>query len=207
MAHEPLSALLDGECSAAELDRLLEEMERAPDLKRSYSRQVMAREAAEGTHISRGQACICAGVMARLADEPMTEVSAKVTDLDSRRRWVSFKSLGGLAAAASVAAVAVLVAMPALEQERESAAGSFMPEVSAPANFAPVSAPMTRRSRDLRAVAYTPEQAEQNDELNGFILQHSNSSAEQGVGGTLRYARFAAQTQQSPALTIPEDRR
>lgn len=209
MVQESLSALLDGECSPAELDRLLNEMERSPELKAMFSRQLMTREAGEGTRIRRGQACICAGVMGRIQDEPMADFSAKLTDLDARRRPSAprfLKSYGGLAAAASVAVVAVLVAMPALKPDASSHNSKLMPQVSAP-NFAPVSIPMTRRPRDLRSVSLTPEQAEAMDELNGYLMEHSSSLANQGVGGTLRYARFAAHTpQQMPAVETAERR-
>lgn len=206
MPRESLSALVDGECSAEELDRLLDAMERSPELKQAYSRLCMAREAGEGTRITREQRCISAAVMARVASEPMAEAGARVTDLDSRRRWAgprSFGAFAGLAAAASVAAVAMLLALPGLKPDEEMAAG-LLPQVSAPAPLSTVSMPLTRRSRDLRAVAYTPEQAEQMDELNGFLIEHSNTLGEQGVGGTLRYARYAAHSTQA---VLPEDRR
>lgn len=193
MSQESLSALLDGECSAAELDRLLDQMDRDPALKAAYSRLCQAREVGEGTRITKGQPCICADVMSRVASEPMAAVSAKVTDLDARRRWApAFRTWGGMAAAASVAVVAVLVAMPALKPVQTGNTASLAPEVSAPVNFVPASVPLSRPSRYQRAVALTPEQAEQFEELNSLMLTHNSSIAEQGVGGTLRYARAAA---------------
>lgn len=203
MSTEKLSALLDGECSAEELDRLLDEMDRSPGLKRAYSRLCMTREAQEGTQIAKGQACICEGVMARLADEPApAAVNPRITDLDSRRRWVPSKPLAAWAAAASVAAVAVLVAMPGFKSEQGAGASpGFVPEVSAP-QFNPVSVPLTSRTRGLRTASFTPEEAEQMDELNSLMMEHSNSLAEQGMSGTLRYARVAAHS--NPARFIKE---
>lgn len=205
MPRESLSALVDGECSAAELDHLLAAMEQSPELKQAYSRLCMAREAGEGTRIIREQRCISSSVMARVAVEPMLDAGPKVVDLDSRRRWAGFRTMAGFAAAASVAAVAVLLAMPQVKPDSAEASGRLLPQVSAPAEFAPVSVPLTRRSRDLRAVAYTPEQAEQMDDLNGFLIEHSNTQSEQGVGGTLRYARYAAHSAQTASGS--EDRR
>ena len=194
MSQESLSALLDGECSAAELDRLLDEIERSPELKAAYSRLCQAREVGEGTRITKGQPCICADVMSRVAKEPMVEVSAKVADLDSRRRWAPvFRSWGGMAAAAAtVAAVAVLVAMPGLKPVQTGDTPMLASEGSAPVNFVPAAVPVSRPSRYQRAVALTPEQAEQFEELNSLMLTHNSSMAEQGVGGTLRHARAAA---------------
>lgn len=211
MSHDSLSALLDGECSAEELDRLLEEMERSPELKQAYSRLCLAREVAEGTRVAKDQPCICAGVMARL--EVQEPASARVVDLDSRRRKAAarfdWKPWAGFAAAASVAAVAILVSMPPVGKQDGNAAGTalsntLIPEVSAP-QFAPISVPFTRRSRDLRAVAYTPEQAAQLDELNNLMMEHS--SADQGMAGTLRYARVAAHSAAQEVVYHPEERR
>ena len=66
MAKDSLSALLDGECSPGELDRILEEMDRSPELKASWSRLCAARDAVEGVHIRKPAIDLCAGVMARL---------------------------------------------------------------------------------------------------------------------------------------------
>lgn len=190
MTQESLSALLDGECSAEELDRLLDDMERWPALKQAYSRQCLVREAGEGVSIRKEQACICAGVMSRLGEMDAAP-SAKVTDLDSRRRWLNWKPLAGLAAAASVAALAILV-VPATQ---DSGADPLM-NIEAGADLAPaaipVKIPAARPSRNLQSVAYTPDEQAQVDELNSLLMEHSNSLAGQGMGGTMRYARFAA---------------
>lgn len=199
MARETLTALLDGECTPAEMDRLLEELAASPGLMLEYSRQIVAREAREGTRILKDQPCICAGVMAGLddMDEP---ASPKVVDLDSRRprpqppaRPSFWKPLAGLAAAASVAAVAVLISMPG--QTPDSAAGmaaASSPAVT-PSAIVPVALPMVR-TPGLRSVALRPEELRQRDELSEMLLEHNGSMAEQGMGGTLRYARFAAHT-------------
>lgn len=208
MSHENLSALLDGECSPAEVGRLLDELERNPGLKQAYSRLCQAREAAEGTRILKDQPCICGDVMAGIRNEPMDEAaSPKVVDLDSRRRWMPrLQTLGGMAAAATVAAIAVLVAVPGVRQSGDGlSAGGLMPQVSSPAEI-PAGFGGTRRSRDLRTVSLTPEeveQAQQMEELNDLLLEHSSSVADQGVGGTLRYARVAAHAQ--PAVYRPDD--
>ncbi|HSW13930.1 MAG TPA: sigma-E factor negative regulatory protein [Solimonas sp.] len=186
MSEETLSALLDGECSPEELDRLLAEMERSPQLKGAYSRLRMAREAAEGTRVRKGQPCICSGVMAGLDEAPLP-VSDKVTDLDSRRparsgRW---KPFAGFAVAASMGAAAVLVAMPQVQQRGSQAAGSFIPQVSSP-----VSLPIpVVRPRNLQMVS---AEAEQEDDLSGYLMEHNSAAASRGMGGTLSYARFAA---------------
>lgn len=195
MSHESLSALLDGECTAEELDRLLDEMERAPALKEQWSRLCLARESAGGTHVRRDQSCICAGVMAGLDDLPAEAANPRVVELAGRRRNWSWKPLAGLAAAASVAAVALMVgfnhsAQPELGGQVAQAPAA----VEAVAYQAPVQSPR------LRALAVTANGEQQwvdaGDDLDNYLIEHSNSVAGQGVGmgGTLRYARFAAHT-------------
>lgn len=198
MSQESLSALLDGECSPGELDRLLDELDRSPELKQAYSRLCLSREAREGTRIATGQACICADVMAGLDEAPMP-ASDKLVDLDSRRarprpvlaRW---KPLAGFAAAASFGAVAVLVTLPQtalVANGGGSSSGGFSPE----ATTAPVSLPLPAapRPKGLRVASVTTaELQQQEDDLSNYLIEHSNTAASRGMGGTLSYARFAA---------------
>ena len=170
MSQETLSALLDGECSPEELDRLLDQLDRSPEMKQAYSRLCLSREAQEGTRIAREQACICAGVMAGLDEAPLP-ASDKLVDLDSRRpnrraalaRW---KPVAGFAAAASFGAVAMLVTLP-------------LPAA---------------RPQGLRAVSASAAEIQQmqEDDLSNYLIEHSNTAASRGMGGTLSYARFAA---------------
>ena len=209
MAQDSLSALLDGECTAAELDRLLDEMDHSPALKREFSRLCLAREAQEGTRITK--ACIAEGVMSQLDALPAAAPPhAKVTDLASRRASrqplrAAWPLWTGWAAAASMAAVAVLVAVPAGQAERGAASASLLPQINAP-SIEPVSVPLRpRRARDLRAVSFTPAEQEQLDELNNFMIEHNSTASEQGMGGTLRAARFAAHAEKAVLKT--EDQR
>lgn len=189
MAEENLSALLDGECSAEDLDRLLARMERSPGLKQSFSRLCLTREAAAGTRIERNQPCICDDVMSRLDAEPQP-VSDRVVDLDERRRprrW-AWKPAAGLAAAAAMGALAVLVTLPEARQSTPASAGvaSFVPQATTPVAL-PL--PSISRPRHLQQVA---AQTEAEDDLSNYLIEHSNTVAGRGMGGTLSYARFAA---------------
>lgn len=197
MSQETLSALLDGECTPEELDRLLDQMDRSPDMKQAYSRLCLSREAREGTRITQEQPCICAGVMAGLDEAPLP-ASDKLVDLDSRRpsrravlaRW---KPVAGFAAAASFGAVAMLVTLPqtALVAQHGEAAPGFSPA----AVTAPVSLPLpSARPQGLRAVSASAAEIQQmqEDDLSNYLIEHSNTAASRGMGGTLSYARFAA---------------
>lgn len=173
MPQEKLSALLDGECSDAELDALLAEMERAPELKTQWSRLCTAHDARAGTHV-RGDVDIVAGVMAQIS-RAAPQTSDKVVELASRRRpAMGWRSWTGLAAAASVAAVAVTLGL----------------------NFGSVTA---ERDGQLVASAVGVESsrlqtAAVDEDLRQYMIEHSNTLADRGVGGTLSYARFAARS-------------
>ncbi|HWU69517.1 MAG TPA: sigma-E factor negative regulatory protein [Stenotrophobium sp.] len=195
MSHESLSALLDGECSAEETARLLEQIESSPALKVQWSRMCLTREALAGTRVRKAQACICAGVMANLDPVPEAVVNPRVVELTRRRPLHRWQSLAGLAAAASLAAVALLVSF-----NTSTPVGS---ESAATANVAMVSPqgasaahPAVTQTRD---VAYQQGDGSQQwtdagDDLDNYLMEHNSSVAgqEMSVGGTLRYARFAA---------------
>lgn len=188
MPQDSLSALLDGECSGAELDRLLDELERSPELGQQFSRLCMTREARAGTRIARQQPCICADVMGQLDAAPASP-DAKVVDLavhraSRRGRIASFwKPAVGFAAAAGVGAAAVMFVQPQ---------GNTVP---AAGNGAPMQAGTVAswsQTPELRTVSTTNDPHSQM--LREYLMDHSNAIADEGVGGTLRYARFAAHT-------------
>lgn len=214
MSYEKLSALLDGECSAEELDRLLEDLDRSPDLKAQWSRLCLARDTMEGVRIRKDPSCICAGVMANLDKAPAELAKPNVVEL-RRPRSMILKQAAGWAVAASVASVAMLVGVNS---------GHDHPVVSPLASVAttvPTASPVTtetvsypvvipRQPRNLQSVALrttttsgtavsTSNSGEQpwqdaGDDLDNYLIEHNSSLAEQGMGmgGTLRTARFAA---------------
>lgn len=99
MNRESLSALLDGECSGAELDRLLDALDREPALKSEWSRLCRTRDS---------------GFTARV-------MSAIQADARPRARVFAFPArtvrvlqpLAGYALAASIGAFTVFSLMPA----------------------------------------------------------------------------------------------
>ena len=195
MPQESLSALLDGECTGPELDRLLDELERSPQMGEQWSRLCLAREARAGTRIGSEQPCICADVMSRLDTAP-AGTDAKVVDLAVRRaklfagrrhpRVASlWKPAVGFAAAASVGAAAMMFLQPQKNGLAESG-GSFGPAASL--------ATIEPADRNVRAVATSDVEHAHAQMLREYLMDHSNAVADEGVGGTLRYARFAAHT-------------
>lgn len=185
---DSLSALLDGECSAAELDRLLEDLDHSPELAQQWSRLCLAREAREGTQVRADQVCICTGVMSQLDATPAA-VDAKVVELAahkaSRRPALTraWKPLAGFAAAASMGAAAVYFIQPAASPIK-SGDPEFASGTLAQWTRSDAAAPRTVASGDE---AYAQM-------LREYLMDHSSAIADEGVGGTLRYARFAAHT-------------
>ncbi len=188
MAKDSISALLDGECTPAEIDRILDEMARSPALAAEWSRQCMARDAVEGIRMRKEQPCICAGVMAGLdaQDKPLT---SRVTELKPRRLAAiatMWKPLAGLAAAASVAAIAVTLNFGSGPDSASTLAEAQMAPPVVIQTVPASSLVGPRRPANLRTVSAGEE------ELRNYLIEHSNSMADRGMGATLSYARFAA---------------
>jgi len=202
MSYEKLSALLDGECNAEELDRLLADFEQSPELKAQWSRMCLAREGVEGTRIRKNQPCIVAGVMAGLDKAPVELAKPNVVEL-RRPRSMIVKQVAGWAVAASVATVAMLVGVNTggHQEPRADFTASTVQNtlpVTEPVSY-PVVVPRQARnlqSVSLRTTAPTAEQQWQDagDDLDNYLIEHNTSLAGQGMGmgGTLRAARFAA---------------
>lgn len=176
MTDETLSALLDGECSPAELDRLLEAMERDPALKARYSRMCLARDSLKGGRARSAHLDFSSRVLAALDPEPaarvvpLRRVGALAPDPVRGRLW---RPLAGLAAAAALAAVAVLAIRP---QPTE----------------APVAVGADGQAADGVDRHWAELDADNARRLNRYLAAHSKSRVQQGVGGTLSYARYAA---------------
>lgn len=154
MSEELLSALLDGECTPVEVERLLQQLDESPALKQRWTRMCVAREATENTRIRAVSPDFCAGVMAAIqrdeavaepvrspkvvALQPRRPAAAPVAVTASRSRW---QPVVGLAAAASIAAVVTVGGYRWLSQPVGSAAvtvASAGPSATGSAGMQPV---------------------------------------------------------------------
>jgi len=192
MAKDTLSAIFDGECSPAELDRFLDELDQSPELKQAWSRMCLSRDAAEGVRVGAAQPCICDDVMRRIDTEPAT-FSDKVVPIVRRGLSSYWKPAIGLAAAASFGAIAVSLNFSGHDSLGGTASPGLVPQVSSPVSMPIVSHP----ARNLRMVSASPQdlqQMEQDDDLRAYLIEHSSAIADRGMGGALSYARFAAHT-------------
>jgi negative regulator of sigma E activity len=207
MSYEKLSALLDGECSAEELDHLLADLDRSPELKAQWSRLCLARDTMEGIQIRKDPPCICAGVMSKLDQAPAELTKPNVVEL-RRPRSMVLKQITGWAVAASVATVAMLVGVNGGHDHAAATTGlaSVTVPAASPVTTEAVSYPVVipRQPRNLQSVALRTTAAtngngeqkwqDAGDDLDNYLIEHNSSLAEQGMGmgGTLRSARFAA---------------
>jgi len=204
MSSEMLSAALDGECSAQELDQLLAELENNPELKEQWSRLCLARDALTGAQVSLKQRSICAGVMKAIGDEaPSQKVAAFVPrrSASPTRLW---RPVIGLATAAGVASVAFMLGYqrPAVQP-----VGAVTAQQAAPhAVIASAPAPQTtaviadnsatpRNAPNAGASGWeSVDQEEDARQLNTYLIDYSSYRSGAGMADTLGYARFAAHT-------------
>lgn len=203
MALDALSALLDGECSDQELDRVLEELERSPELARQWSRMCLSRDAREGVRVTPPAACICSEVMGRLDATPgAVDDPARIVDLASRRTrraaatasaeqrrrsGYPWRPLVGFAAAASMGAAAVFFLQP--QQDADPSRPVGIPAAGTLAHWNSA----TPAGVEARPVALSQDDAHA-EMLREYLIDHSSVAAGEGLGSTLRYARFAAHT-------------
>ena len=211
---EQLSALLDGECTAQELDAVLEAFEQSDARAAEFDRLVASRDALAGTRVDLAPAGFAAGVMAAIdaqAAEPDAAATDKVTPIHAapaRRRW---QPAAGLALAASVAAVAFLGLRPVDD-------APLLPPPAATLASAPLTAStVTRDSRTAAinntasalqpALVRSQRQREGNARLASYMIDYSNARSAQGFGGALGYARVAAYAGNGAVAQTADERR
>lgn len=181
MTHDTLSALLDNECSAEDLDRLLDQMEQDPSIAARYSRMVLAREA-QSSRIRAADPGFADRVLAAL-DQAGEVSGSRVLPfrLPGRVLRQYLAPAAGLAMAAGFGALAFLTLRP-------DAVSPVIETQVAVAATAPVD-PADTAGRQWDQL--DPSDAER---LNAYLISYSQSRAQQGMGSTLGYARFAAHT-------------
>ena len=189
--NESLSALLDGELSPSEMDRLLADFDRNPELRREFSRLCLAREARMGTRVRQADLDFSARVLAALQEEPQVVVA-----LGDRVRRLPWRMATSLAAAAAVGAISVLALRPG--PPADPVLGTPAPVVAA----IPMPAPTTAEPVETSYAQLDDDNARQ---LRNYLMAYSQSRGQQGVGSTLGYARYAAYTDDRPATARPAD--
>jgi negative regulator of sigma E activity len=213
MSEELLSALLDGECSPGEVKRLMEELERSPALKQRWSRMCAVRDAMAETRMPALSADFCSGVMAAIERDRAVPQPSKVVALPVRSRPAAanatrWQPFAGLAAAASIAAVAAIGGYRMLNAPIGAPVqtASVAPALSGaqPVSFAgaandagqarliPVSATSSAGDEPVET-RWSQLDADTARQLSEYMMEHSNMRGE-GVGGALSYPRMTLRT-------------
>lgn len=190
---ESISALLDGELSPSETDRLLAEFDRDPELRRHFSRQVLAREARQGTRVRKPDLDFADRVLAGLDRDE----SPVVVPFGDRVRRLPWRMAVSLAAAAGLGALSVLAVRPAADPVLGN--GPLL------AASVPATAPLAAQAGVVET-GYAELDDENAAQLRNYLMAYSQSRGQQGVGSTLGYARYAAYTDDRPAAAaVPAD--
>jgi len=200
MSSEMLSAALDGELSTEELDRLLADIERSPELKSQWSRMCLARDALNGGQVRADRPDIAGQVMAAIgADAP----SDKVVPLVRSRRTASFwRPAIGLASAASVASIAFFLGYrsptvpPVVATGKPASLVATAPAAAVPAARQVAAVTEAPQARTVAVDTRAMESQEEWDgrSLNPYLMDYSSYRSGTGMADTLGYARFAAHT-------------
>jgi negative regulator of sigma E activity len=187
--NESLSALLDGECSPSELDRLLSEFDRDPDLRRQFARLCLAREARMGTRVRKPDLEFADRVLAALHSDEAPVVVA----IGDRVRRMPWRAAASLAAAAALGAVAVLAIRPAATPG------------SGPGALQTASLPVLQTSAEPTQTGFAELDDENARQLRNYLMTYSQLRGQQSVGATLGYARYAAYNDDRQAMARPAD--
>lgn len=162
---EQLSALMDGELGAQEIDLLVRRLERDDELAARWSRYHLIGEAMRNNLPEQLPFDLTSRVSAAIAEDAPIGAPAA-----ARRGWT--RPAIGLALAASVAAAA-LIGMPP-----QRAIG-------------PAAAPVAVSTPEVPAKAVVADTAwERNERLNALLMSHNESATMTQISGVIPYARM-----------------
>lgn len=182
---EQVSALADDELSAREAELLLARMERDPDLRTAWERYHAIGEAMRGG-LSANPG-FAEQVAAVIDAEPAGERFARA------RTLLNLRPLAGMAIAASVAMLAVFT----LQGPEPGSPSEVVPGAGSRPAALPVIAP---RQADFSGV----RSPELQDQLRGYLINHSEHAGTARLRGVMPYVQIAAHDTR-PVDTVEED--
>ncbi|NIP74423.1 MAG: sigma-E factor negative regulatory protein [Gammaproteobacteria bacterium] len=170
--HEQISALMDGEMSEAERELLLRRMVADPDLRATWERYHLIRDALHYELPDHADPGLAGRVMAVIEDEPALQAAR--SPLPMRRL---LKPIAGAAVAASVAALAII----GVRQFGGETPPAAVPTVA------------VRDTGYVQAAGTRWDLREQEIEarLNGYLVNHNEYTAANSLQGMLHYTRIA----------------
>jgi len=178
--RQRLSALVDGECSPAELKATLAEALLDPELKACWERYQNIGRALRGEPVRPAARAVAGRVAERLAAEPPAlPVAPRSTVTTSRRLAAAAGPILGVALAAGIAMVAVVLGPSLGTHQTTSTAPNLaatMPDTDA--------AGQDREPADRWAV----DEPRVASKLNELLVSHRERSPATGFGGLIPYA-------------------
>jgi sigma-E factor negative regulatory protein RseA len=177
---EKLSTLMDGELRDA--DTLLDDLASNKEMKQSWQRYHLARDAIKGQLSDFPGLDVSAAVHESLKSEPVI-----LTPLWKRMnpRFV-MKQVAGLAVAAAVGTIAVL----SVQQAQITSPGS---NTIAQANNQPGKSQLASTTGQIRQVSFTTREkldAAVESKLSGYLVNHNEFSNSVRVSGVMPYSRI-----------------
>jgi len=166
--NEKISALMDAELDALDERRTLEALARDPELRRTWDRYHVVRAAITRQLDYIAPAQLAEKVYAKLQDPALTI---------ARDRAAGYRWAGGLAVAASVAALAIF-GLPGFQQPDTPSTPTL-----AVSTFTPTEAVLASASE-------APAQDEASEgRLSAYLVGHNEFMPTAGMGGMLPYVR------------------
>jgi len=170
-----VSALVDSELELSQLAQLTRDLAESDELRRLWGRYQLIGDAIRGERIDPGFLKLADRVRQQLADEP--SVVAPGVWGEIRTRWL--KPAVGLAVAASVGAVAVLLLTPQL------------PESTLPAGAPVAGAGVRNVPYPLRSGTHWDlGKPTVESKLNTYLVNHHRYAPAASMQGMLEYASF-----------------
>lgn len=192
--EQHLSAMMDDECGASEARFILKRYSQCAETRARWSRFHVAREVLHGSHLRIEAMTLTERVSDALKNEAAPERQSMAP------RWL--RPVAGVAVAASVAAVAVMLTQPATQDQAELAVPNSL--VSLPTVEQPVTTlPATNGRRPQAQLASaTNRSAMEDPRLREYVLRH-NRVAPNARSGFTQYVYFvtrpAEQAEQATA--------
>ena len=179
--NERISALVDGEIESSARDRAMEALYASPEQRRAWARFHLIGDAMRHAGPVPGADSIAGRVGGVLADE-------RIVPFRPRRRRRGIGPLAGLALAASVSAVAVLVI-----HSLDDGSGARPTPAAGGSQYEVAMASPGARSRDTRRNAdrlqWSGVAPDTEARLNAYLVNHSEHAGN-GVPGVLPYVRL-----------------
>ena len=171
--NERLSAFVDGELEQAEAEKLISEMLSNEELRSRWLRYQRAGSAMRREADISSSTDLLAGIHARLNDEPTILAPRQHQPLSA-----TFKQVAGMAIAATIAAVAVLMIQPT-----EKVFSPMSNQIAAT-----TSAPAVEQQQWLRVsnIKWSNDRPAVVSKLNSYLVNHNGYST--SIRGTLPFA-------------------